>query len=392
MGANQPVPETADVVIVGGGIMGTSVAFFLTDETDLDVVVVEKDTIAAGSTGDSSAIIRHQYGSDEQYSKMAWWSHQFYKTFKDRTGESIAHEDNPHLRFAADRTDAATTADASLKTLRSLDIPVSRIDHDEFDDRFPLFELDEYDFGVCDETAAYSDGTDVAGGFARAAQRQGAQILTGIGVSEILTDDDSVTGVHTDDGRISCEIVVVTAGPWTPRLAETVGVDLPITPTREQVISLEATEEIRDPSTTIPTTGLPDRDWYLRPDFGDGVLVATHHSGEEVNPDTYDPNPDEDMLLTLSGGLAEVVPALSTAGIRGQYCGIYSTTPDKDFIIDQVGPSGCIVGCGFSGHGFKQAPAVGRILTDLVVDGETDFVDMDMFSLDRFDRSHATET
>lgn len=385
----ETLPDSSDVVIIGGGIMGTSTAFFLSTTTDLDVTVVEKDKIGTGSTGDSSAILRHHYGDQEIYSKMAWWSHKFYRHFDEETGEAIAHEDNPLVRFGNENTSGGTYAEAGYEVLSDLDIPVTRYDSDELPDQYPMItDVDEYDFGISDDTAAYSDGADAANGFDRAARRNGATVITGTGVESITVDDGAVVGVETEDGDITCETVVVAAGPWTPRLGETVGVDIPITVTREQILILEPPEDYKnDYPSLVPTTALPGGEWYIRPDFGDGILVATHHTDEEVDPDHYDNTPDEETILDLTDQLGEMIPELRDAGIRGQYCGVYSSTPDHDFILDQIGPDGCYFACGFSGHGFKQAPAVGKIMTDLITDGSTSLVDASFFSYDRFTES-----
>lgn len=373
-------PDGADVVIVGGGIMGTSIAFFTATELDLDVVLVEADNIGSGSTGDSSAVLRHHYGDDEIYTKMAWWSHQFYRQFSEKTGEQIAHADSPLVRFASD--DDSYVMDG-YETLESLDIPVSLYDRDEVQERYPMFSFDEFDHAVSDDSAGYSDGADVAGGFARAAQEQGVTILTNTPVTDLTTTNGRVDGVETELGTISSENVVLAAGPWTPRLAESIGIEIPITTEREQVIILEPSEDYKNayPELT-PTTALPGGSWYMRPDFSDGILVATHHSGEQVDPDNYKNKPDEDVLLELTDKIFDVIPELSDAGIRGQYCGVYSTTPDHDFIIDET--KNCYLACGFSGHGFKHGPAIGKIVADLIGHGETDFIDIDHFSLDRF--------
>ncbi len=382
---DESLPAESDVTIIGGGVMGTVTAFFLTTQTDLSVTLLEKDTIAAGSTSDSAAILRHHYGPQEHYSRMAWWSHQFYREFEEQTGQPLAYGTNNLVRFASDGGDGAAYIEAGYEVLSSLDIPVSRYESSEFADRYPMLELDEFDFAVSDDEAAYSDGTDAATGFARAAGEEGASILTGITVEAIETTDGMVTGVQTDEGRVASEVVVVAAGPWTSRLAEPLGVDIPIRPTRENVVILDPPAEYREkyPELT-PTTALSGGEWYMRPDFGDRILVATHHTGEEVDPDNYDQEPDEERLLDLTDRLAETVPELGDAGIQGQYCGVYSTTPDHDFVIDELGAANCYFACGFSGHGFKQAPAVGKILTDLITTGDTDLVDVDFFSLDRF--------
>ncbi|WP_458210598.1 NAD(P)/FAD-dependent oxidoreductase [Haladaptatus sp. NG-SE-30] len=382
-------PNSTDVVVIGGGIMGTSTAFFLSQQTNLDITLVEKDGIATGSTGDSSAILRHHYGDQTIYSKMAWWSHQFYRNFEDETGEVIAHVDNPLVRFGQTNTDAGTYAAAGYETLQSLDIPVTRYEDAELPENFPMIaDVDSFDFGISDDAAGYSDGADAANGFARAAQQNGVTVVTGIGVETIRVEEDSVVGVTTDDGDIDCKTVVVAAGSWTPRLGADVGVEIPITTTREQILILEPPEAYKEiyPS-LVPTTALPGGEWYIRPDFGDGILVATHHTDDEVNPDHYDDKPDEETILELTEQLSSMIPELSRAGLRGQYCGIYSTTPDHDFILDEAGPDGCFFACGFSGHGFKHGPAVGKIMTDLIIDGATDMVDAEFFSLERFDDS-----
>ncbi|MFB6149531.1 MAG: NAD(P)/FAD-dependent oxidoreductase [Halobacteriales archaeon] len=380
------LPTAADIVIIGGGIMGTSTAFFLATETDLDVTLLEKDTIASGSTGDSSAILRHHYGPQKRYSRMAWWSHEFYRAFEDRTGQRIARNENPLVRFAETGTGAAEYAQAGYEVLSELDIPASRIEAPTFPPEYDMLDLEDYDFAISDDTAAYSDGSDAANGFARAAAKAGATVVTGTAVTDIHVTGGAVTGVETDDGTVDCEAVVAAAGPWTPRVAEMVGIEVPITTSREQIIILDPPEEYANKYENLtPTTAVPGGEWYMRPDFGGGILIATHHTGEEVDPDNYEQEPDESMLVEFTERIGEAMPELREATVKGQYCGVYSTTPDHDFIIDQVGPEGCYLACGFSGHGFKHGPAVGRILTDLIRHGDTDLVDVEYFSLSRFD-------
>lgn len=391
MNGGRNPPDESDVVVVGGGVMGTSTAFFLTADTDRAVTLVEKDHIAAGSTGDSSAILRHHYGGESIYTRMAWWSHQFYRSFEDELGEPLAHADNPMVRFGEQDTPEGEYVDAGYDVLTSLGIPASRLDGEELPARYPMFDgLHRFDFAVSDDDAGYADGTDAASGFVRAARQQGAEVVTDTAVEEVRVEHGAVTGVVTEDGVIGCDDVVIAAGPWTPRLANTVGLDVPITISREQVLILDPPDDYaREYPSLTPTTALPGGEWYLRPDFGDGILVATHHTTEAVDPDTYDDTPDEDVVLDLLEAVTDAIPGLADAGLKGGYCGLYSTTPDHDFIIDQAGPEGCYLACGFSGHGFKHAPAVGRILADLVTTGDTDLVDIEFFSLDRFDEDPA---
>lgn len=383
----QPeLPDRADTVVVGGGIAGTSSCFFLADRSDRSVLLVEKDTIASGSTGDSSAIIRHHYGSKAIYAKSARWSHDFYRAFEDRTGEPLAYEPNPLVRLGVERERSGDYALSGYDTLSSLDIPVSRLDRQSLEKAFPMLSLGDVDVGVVDETAAYSDAADATMGFARAAQDRGATIATDTAVTDIETDDGGVTVVRTDRGVVDTEDVIVAAGPWTDRVMSSVGVEVPLNRSREQVLLLELPEEFpKQYQGGLPTTSPPDADWYVREDFGDNVLIATHHSNGGADPDTYKQTPDEAVKLRLIDELVAFCPELAAARLQGEYCGIYSNTPDYDFIIDQAGPTGCYLACGFSGHGFKHGPTVGRVISDLVLEGETDLVDVEYFSLSRFD-------
>lgn len=387
MSAKPELPAETDVVVVGGGVVGTSIAYFLVTETDRDATLVEKNAIGSGSTGDSSAIIRHHYGEKEIYTRMAVWSHEFYRQFGERVGEPIAYAENPRVTFARDGSEDAAYAESGYDVLSDLDVPVTRYETDELDAQYPMLSLDEFDFAVSDDTAAYSDGTDVAAGFARAAQDLGATVVTGVAVEGFGVENGAITSVETDDGAVACDEVVLAAGPWTPKLADRLDVEIPITPSREKVILLDPSEEFCGKYLDdLPTAGLPGG-YYMRSEFNDGVLIATHHSEETCDPDRYDDRPDEETLLELHDTVLEYVPGLDDAGVQGKYSGVYANTPDHDFVLDQCGPEGCYTACGFSGHGFKQAPAVGRIMTDLITTGESELVDLDYFSLSRFEKS-----
>ena len=407
------LPDRTDVVVVGGGVMGTATAYFLARESDREVTLLERDRLAAGSTGDSSAILRHHYGDEGIYTDMAWWSHQFFRRFEAETDATVAYDESPLVRFADEDTSGGAYAMAGYEALAEREIPVTRHEADALDEEYPMYEGVAYDFAVSDDAAGYSDGSDAALGFARGAGDLGARIVTGVTVEGIETGDDGtdetesgtdetddatgdsrVTGVRTDRGTIACEAVVVAAGPWTPRLAESVGVEIPITPVREQVLLLDPPMAYAEeyPALT-PTTSLPGGQWYVRPDFGEGILVATHRHVEETDPDDYDDTPDEETILELVDTLADHVPGLADAGIKGQYCGVYSTTPDHDFVIDEAGPDGCYWCCGFSGHGFKHGPAVGSLTAGLVLGEEARLgdveIDLSYFSLERFEENPA---
>jgi glycine/D-amino acid oxidase-like deaminating enzyme len=387
MERESTLPEETDVLIVGGGIIGTSTAFHLADRTEYDITLVEKDNIAAGATGDSSAILRHHYYDRDLYSRMAWEGHQFYRNFEEETGKEIAIADQPFVRFGKSGTDVGERIAAGHDVMTEHDIPATKYEADELAEQYPLFEFgDEFDFAVSDDAAGYSDGTDAATGFAAAARNRGATITTGVSVESIDTEDGAVVGALTDEGRIECDRIVIAAGAWSSFLAETVGVDLPVTPTREQVLLLDPAEAVSDEElASIPTTGSGMEEWYFRPDFGGKIYMGTHSQSEECDPRTFDRTADEEKILDAVDFFSSVVPELDGAKLIGSFAGIYTTTPDDEFIIDQVGPDGCYALIG-AGHAFKHGPVIGRLATDLIVDGESEWFDLSRFSLDRFDR------
>lgn len=382
------LPETTDTVVVGGGIMGAATAYYLTRASDRDVTLLEKDNLASGSTGDSSAIIRYNYGPHETYSELAWWSRQFYREFESETGQPIAYVECPRVRFADEGGEQGDYVQAGYEVLQSLDIPVQRYESPGLGDRFPMFDgVEAFDFAVVEPAAAYSSAVDITNGFARSAKTSGATIMTNEAVEELVHDGETISAVRTESGEVDCDEVVIAAGPWTPRFIDDLGLTMPMIPTREEVFLLDPPQAYLDEHwDDMPMMRFDNGEWYMRPDFNEGVLVATHPFADEpVDPDTYDDTPDQETALQVYDLLDENVPGLVDAEIKGEYCGLYSTTPDHDFILDQAGPEGCYVAAGFSGHGFKMAPAVGKIMRDLIVDGETELADLGMFAIDRFD-------
>ncbi len=387
MAVAPALPDETDTVIVGAGVMGTSIAYFLASSTDRDVVLLEQSTVAAGSTGDSSANIRHNYGDRRIYTEMARWSQDFYREFESRTGASLAYTPTTRLRFGKHGTDEGAFVEAGYEVMQDLGIPSTWHDAADLRSAFPMFDgVEQYDFAVTEDETAYSDGTDAAGGFADAATDRGATLGTDTTVEAFETHRGAIDGVVTDRGRLDCHEVVLAAGPWTPTLAAQLDIDVPVTPTRADVLLLDPPAAFeREHLPDLPMTRFFGGELYLRPDGPDRVLVGTH----PLDPDPLDPDaavggPDEATMLRVTDAMGRHMSGLADADVATAYSGIYSMTPDHDFVLDRAGPAGCYVAAGFSGHGFKHAPAIGRLLTDLVVDGESGLVDVDTFSLDRF--------
>lgn len=391
MGVGPSLPEKTDILIVGAGVIGTATAYRLAVQTDREVTIVDRENIAAGATGDTSGILRHVYGDRAMYSWMAWRGHEFYRNFEDHTGVPLNTPDQPLVAWMREGEDTADHRSGTEETMAELGYPLSRLEADELPEEFPLFDFDSaITHALSDDTAGYADGTDAANGFARAARDHGATLVTNTAVESLIEEDGQIAGVVADGRRVEAEDVILAAGSWSYKLAQSVDVDLPITPGREQVLLLDPPPSISDEEfESIPTTGYrSERDdgvwWYFRADFGDTVYMATHARNDPVDPDDYDRSPDDQRKLEALEILESFVPKLADAAILGEYCGVYANTPDEGFIIDQVGPDGLYALVG-AGHAFKHAPVIGELARDLVLDGSSDIVDLDHFSVARFD-------
>lgn len=380
------VPGQTDVVVVGGGIMGMSTAYHLQRDTDLDVLVLEVDAIGSGSTGRSSGVIRFNYGEARIYSEMALRSYRFWTSAEEELGTDVGFRQNGILCFGSHDADFGELA--GYKILRDLGVDVEKLDADECDTVAPHVSTDGYDYGIYCSEGGFADAYAANMAFYQNAVEMGASVRTGVEVTGFLTADggDRVTGVETTDGPVRAESVVLAGGPWSKDLAATIDVDLPIVPTREQLIILSPDESFfEEYSYPFPTiTSKEPGHVYFRPDPVDNVLVGGHHRGTETDPDHYDEGADMEYIDWAIDRLRHRSPPLTEADLIRGYSGLYSNTPDKDFIVDEPVENLVCLG-GFSGHGFKHSPVIGEIATDLVTSGETDIVDLDVFSLSRFE-------
>jgi sarcosine oxidase subunit beta len=395
MALGPALPDATDVLVVGGGIVGTATAFALASRTkDVDVTVVERDHVGAGATGDSSAILRHVYGDRELYTRMARLGHEFYRNFESETGYELETRPQPLLLLGGEEIPSTEPPMESYDTLRSLDLPVTRNTAEELPGRYPFFEFgDVVAFGVSDDDAGYTDGTDAATGLAKAAADRGARVVTDVAVESIHQEGGAVSRVETDKGSVACEDVVVAAGSWTHKIVATAGVDIPVSPGREQVLLLDPPDAVDDEVLdAMPTAGWggsgPDGVWwYFRPDFGDTIYMGTHARTELVDPDDYRRRPDLSRKAEAFEVLDEFAPELADSEVVGEFSGVYANTPDQGFIIDEVGPDGLYALVG-AGHAFKHGPVIGQLAADLVTEGESSLFDLENFSADRFeDRS-----
>ena len=372
------LPASADVVVVGGGVIGTSVAFHLA-EAGTNVCLLERDQLAGGSTSRAAGGIRAQF-SDPLNIAIGLRSIEAFARFGERPGAEIDLHQNGYL-FLLDREEDVAAFEESVALQNELGVPSRFVDLAEAAELCPIAGLE----GVLAATYCALDGhaspEAVVQGYAAGARTHGASVVSGCEVTGIATEGDGIRAVETALGTIETGTVVCAAGVWSPEIAGHVGVDLPVQP------------YLREVGFTGPTPGLPDR-LPLTVDFSTGLYF--HREGPGLLFGMADPNQPAGLDVPsdpnwLEGVLEVAVrrlPTLLDMGLAGGWKGYYEVTPDHNALVGEAGePSRFLYATGFSGHGFLQGPAVGEIVRDLVL-GAAPFVDVAPLSVERF--AHAT--
>jgi sarcosine oxidase subunit beta len=369
--------ETASVVIIGGGIMGASTAYHLAQKGCRDVIIVERDLLAQASTGLSAGGIRQQFSHPANI-RLSQESVRIFERFQELFGVDIEFRQVGYL-FLAQRADTWQEFLSNAEIQRHHGVPVEVLTPDELKLRWPYLTVDDLQGGTFCAEDGYADPYMVAMGFANAARRLGVHIEEQTLVTGLQIQGGRIVGVETSRGSISAPVVVNVAGAWGAQVARMAGIELPIQPFRRQVFVTESFEPIPKP---VPMILDMEPAFYFRGE-GPGVLMGMSDPEE---PSSFATHVDYAFLEQVVEHAIHRAPILEDAEIRNGWGGLYAITPDDNPIIGPLPDiEGLFCAAGFSGHGFQQAPAVGRIVSELILDGRTDF-DLEPFGYDRFDR------
>ncbi len=371
---------TADIVILGGGSTGTSVAFHLARRRYGRVVMIERDTVGAGPTAKSIGIIRLHY-SYEPLIRLAARSLEAFARFGELTGAVADFTRCGFLLLASEREMDGLRANVELQ--HRLGVTSFVLTPKEIADLDPRMDLTGVAGGAWEPESGFADGYATAAGFAAAARRDGAEIWEGTPAEEIVVEGGRVRGVRTGRGEISTPAVLVACGPWTPALLGPLGVEMPIQGSRQQVVQLAPPASFGQLRTVIEDLALG---FYVRPEAGGTVLagVLEEEVEEIVPPDAFRRGVDFDFVARVGRLWADRYPDAKDAEFRAGYASLYDITPDWQPVLGAApGIAGLYVAAGFSGHGFKLSPALGEVLAAIVA-GEAPPVDISMFRPSRF--------
>lgn len=364
-------------MIIGGGVIGLSIAYHLGKRKAGKVVLLEKGQLGEGSTSRCVGGIRTQF-STEINILFSLESMKTFEHFEEEFGV------NPEFRrigylFLTTTEQEVKVFKQNITLQKRFGIPVEWLDSDEIRRRYPYLRVDDVRGGTFCAWDGYAGPSEVLSGFARGAKRAGVEIYEGMEAREISVDGGRVIGVRTDAGRISSPVVVNACGPYASLIGEMAGIEIPVKPLRRQVFvtaPFYLTEE------TIPLTIDFHRGWYFRQEV-DGLLL----SGPLDSEPSFNTNTDYEAMVEASENSTYRVPALEKARIARGWAGLYEISPDNHAILGKVpGLEGFILANGFSGHGFQHSPAVGKVISELIVDGRATTIDITSLSIERFEK------
>jgi glycine/D-amino acid oxidase-like deaminating enzyme len=372
--------KTADVVVIGGGVMGTSIAFHLARRRAGQVVLLEKDTICSGTSAKSSAVVRTHY-TNPTTAAMALMARRIFERWAEEVGGESGFVRTGMLFIGP--AGGRVTVERTLEMNRALGIEASLIGADDVREISPHLRVPEDAAVVWEPRSGYGSPHDVAASFAGRFVELGGDLRQSTPAIGIAIQGGRVRSVRTPGGEIATGDVVIAAGPWARAVGRLAGLDLPVTPSRESVVTLRPAFPWNP---RHPVTGDLVNEVYLRPETGGLILVGnTRDTIVPGDPDAYEDRPDPTDTTEVVTRLVRLMPEVATAGITGGWSGMYEVSPDWNPIMGTAsGVAGLHYAVGFSGHGFKLSPVVGILMAEQVADGKARTIDITPYRLERF--------
>jgi heterotetrameric sarcosine oxidase beta subunit len=376
--------NSADVVIIGGGCLGASVAFHLAERGVRNVVLIEREAmLGMGSTGRNAGGVRHQFSSESNV-KLSIESIKAIENFEEMTGFAIDfHQDGYLFLLSTEENVAAFRQNIEMQ--RRLGVEVDLLNPKAAREMVPGLNVDGVIAAAFCGRDGIADPNGLTMGFAKAAQRAGVEIYRETEVTAISTPGGRVRAVETSRGTISTHTVINAAGPYARQIGEMVNLDIPVFPSRRHIFITEPIVErvgVDIPASRIMVIDFETTFYFHRE--GGGVLFGMSDPDE---PSGYNLNVSWQFLEEVAKVAGRRLPSIAEAGIAHAWAGLYEMTPDAMPII---GPAGQIEGFylinGFSGHGFQHSPAAGRIVADMIVGAGVEDIDLAPFAYDRFSR------
>lgn len=378
--------EKFDVIVIGGGVIGASVAFHLGLFGAKKVLMLERDAVGAGTTSQSSGILRTHYSVREnvELAKRSW---NVFTNFAEYVQDEEASCGIVRCGYliTADEGEKLEPLRASLKQQEAQQVRLEYLTAVQARELLPIATFSESALIGYEPDAGFADATMTAMGFAKSARQKGVKVREGVPATGLIWEGSRVIGVATTDGNFLCDTVVSTQNIWTSELAEWTKRIMPVIPERHAVMALDC--ESAPYTFKMPVfKDLSSKGMlYYRSYGGKQMLVSEGMVGERLSEaDSSQGDIPLDYVVEVGAQVADRFPEYEAAGLASSWTGVYDVTPDWNPVLGRIpGLEGLVVGYGFSGHGFKLSPTVGRILAQEALRLPTD-VSLSPYSIDRF--------
>jgi glycine/D-amino acid oxidase-like deaminating enzyme len=378
--------ETFDIVVIGGGVIGASVAFHLGQLGADRVLLLEREAIGAGTSAQSSGILRTHYSVRENV-ELARRSWQVFSRFAEYVGDREASCGLVRCGYliSAAEGDKLQPLRAALAQQQAQGVQVNYLSRAEAGALLPIAAFDDAALIGFEPDAGFADAYLVATSFAKAARRSGVTMREGVAVRALQLEGSRVVGVSTTAGDVACGMVVSTQNIWTAELARWIDRPMPVAPERHVVLALECAAApytaVMPVFKDLSSAGM----LYCRSYGGRQMLVSEGLTGEALAvAQAEQGDVPLDWVADIGAQVAQRFPAYAAAGLAASWTGVYDVTPDWNPVLGRVpGVDGLVVGFGFSGHGFKLSPTVGQLLAQEALGLATE-VPLAPYSIERF--------
>jgi len=376
------VPKTASVVVIGGGVVGCSIAYHLARRGQRDVVVLEREAVGSGTTSKAAGGIRSQFPTETEI-RFSLEAIGVFERFAEEFGVDIGYRRIGYLFLISDPADLAGYRER-MTLQRRLGVDVREITPADAQAIVPALRVDDLIAAVWGPTDGMAGPAEVTNGFARRARELGARIVEGVDVTAIDVERGRVRGVRTSQGPIAAPLVINAAGPAAARVGRLAGVDVPVHPRRRHIFFTEPFPEIPGP---VPLTTDRASGFYFRKEMEQ--LLLSPGDVEDIGEDFEVPVDRARIDETVEKALHRI-PIVEKARIAGGWAGLRPLTPDDHAIIGWApGVDGFFLAVGFGGHGFQHSPATGRYVAEWLLDGKPS-LDLSLFDPGRFAAGRAT--
>jgi sarcosine oxidase, subunit beta len=371
--------QTYDAIVIGAGVIGASIAYNLS-QRGLKVLIIERQSVGAGATGASSGLVRMHYDIEVD-SALAWESFHYFKNWRERIGEECGFRKTGFLQIVTPDKNEQLRANVAMH--KRLGIITDVITVEDVKKLAPMIKTDDFDLAAYEPESGYADPILTTNSFISIAKERGAVLMQDCEVIGIRVSGEKVMGVDTGRGLFDAPIVVNCAGTFAGRVGKMAGVEIPLDTWTHDVAMVK-----RPVGFGMHPTVIDDAlSMYFRPEGSELTLIALedyNRMGE--SPETELSRVDKEFVMRAIDRLCERMPGMETGSLHSTHVGRDGLTPDQRAVIDQGGPDGFYVACGFSGTGFKLSPAVGVCMSELIVDGQAKLVDISSLNLERFMR------